>query len=204
MQVSVPFPVEMPRVTSPAGFFPAADAFYHFSYKVPWVATYGGLKYHAYRITWQDGSELGAYYGIDGMDWTHPPLFENAKTDVIGGRTYMFVTNGGHWQDIGWIQGKDLYWEQYALRQHLKPGNAADRGVGDAGQLSPTPLDCEGGANPDRHYGVHRRYAPGETRSDRRGEPRPERRALRKARGGEPGWQREGPDRARDDRGGGA
>jgi len=51
----------------------------------PWVATYGGLKYHAYRITWQDGSELGAYYGIDGMDWTHPPLFENAKTDVIGG-----------------------------------------------------------------------------------------------------------------------
>ncbi len=119
MQVSVPFPVEMPRVTSPAGFFPAADAFYHFSYKVPWVATYGGLKYHAYRITWQDGSELGAYYGIDGMDWTHPPLFENAKTDVIGGRTYMFVTNGGHWQDIGWIQGKDLYWVSNTLFDNI-------------------------------------------------------------------------------------
>jgi LCP family protein required for cell wall assembly len=110
MQVRVPFPVEIPRVTSPAGFFPAQDAFYPFSYTVPLLATNGGLKYHAYRITWQDGSELGAYYGIDGMDWTNPPLFENAKTDVIGGRTYKFVTNGKAYQDIGWIDGKDLYW----------------------------------------------------------------------------------------------
>ena len=110
LQVAVPFPVEIPRLTSPAGFFPAQDAFFHFSEKVPWVATYGGLRYQAYRITWADGSELGAYYGIDGMDWTHPPLFENARTDVIGGRTFMFVTNGSNYQDVGWIQGKDLYW----------------------------------------------------------------------------------------------
>jgi LCP family protein required for cell wall assembly len=110
LQVAVPFPVEIPRVTSPAGFFPAQDAFYHFKYKVPWVATYGGKVYHAYRITWEDASVLGAYYGIDGMDWTNPPLFANAKTDVIGGRKYMFVTNGSAYQDIGWIQGKDLYW----------------------------------------------------------------------------------------------
>jgi len=53
------------------------------------------------------------------MDWTHPPLFENAKTDVIGGRTYMFVTNGGHWQDIGWIQGKDLYWVSNTLFDNI-------------------------------------------------------------------------------------
>jgi len=110
MQVRVPFPVEMPRLTSPVGFFPADDAFYPFKYKVPWVATYGGKVYHAYRITWQDGSQLGAYYGIDGMDWTNPPLFANATTDEIGGRKYMFVTNGSAYQDVGWIQGKDLYW----------------------------------------------------------------------------------------------
>jgi LCP family protein required for cell wall assembly len=123
MQVNVPFPVEMPRMTSPSGYFPYVDAFYHFSYKVPWVATNGGLRYNAYRITWQDASTLGAYYGIDGMDWTHPPLFENAKTDVIGGRTYMFVTNGSHYQDIGWIQGKDLYWVSNTIFDNLS--NAA-------------------------------------------------------------------------------
>jgi len=123
MQVAVPFPVEMPRFTSPAGFFPAQDAFYHFKEVVPLLATSGGKHYSGYRITWQDGSELGAYYGIDGIDWTHPPLFDNARTDVIGGRTYMFVVNGGHYQDVGWIKGKDLYWVSNTIFDNIS--NAA-------------------------------------------------------------------------------
>jgi hypothetical protein len=31
----------------------------------------------------------------------------------------MFVTNGGHWQDIGWIQGKDLYWVSNTLFDNI-------------------------------------------------------------------------------------
>jgi LCP family protein required for cell wall assembly len=110
LQVRVPFPVVMPHLTAADGYFPGADDFYPFREKVPGAATHAGLVYHGYRITWEDGAALGAYYGIDGLDWTHPPLFDNAPTRSIGGRTYMFVLNGKHYQDIGWITGKDCYW----------------------------------------------------------------------------------------------
>jgi LCP family protein required for cell wall assembly len=120
MSVSVPFPVEIPRYTSPAGTQNDTDDFYAFKEVVPLLATFGGLHYSGYRITWEDSAApAGAYYGIDGLNWTDPPLFHNAPTRRIDGRTYEFVENGTHYQDIGWIAGKDIYWVSNTLFDNL-------------------------------------------------------------------------------------
>ncbi len=120
MTVRVPFPVEIPRLNSPAGNQNGFDSFHSFHEVVPRFATFGGLHYSGYRITWQDGAAPGgAYYGIDGLNWTNPPLFQNAQSRTIDGRTYMFVLNGKHWQDIGWIVGKDLYWVSNTIFDNL-------------------------------------------------------------------------------------
>lgn len=132
MQVHVPFPVEIPHLTSVDGFFPSQDAFYQFKEVVPLLATHGGLVYHGYRITWEDGSELGGYYGIDGLDWTTPPLFHGAHSDVIDGRTYMFVFNGKHYRDIGWIHGSDIYWVSNTVFDNLT--NAQMLGMAESAQ----------------------------------------------------------------------
>jgi len=120
MTVNVPFPVEIPRYTSPAGTQNDSDDFYSFKEVVPLLATFGGLHYYGYRITWEDSAAAaGAYYGIDGLDWTDPPLFHNAPNRYIDGRTYEFVENGTHYQDIGWIVGKDIYWVSNTLFDNL-------------------------------------------------------------------------------------
>lgn len=126
MQVHLPFPAEIPHLTSADGYFDGLDDFHPFKEVVPLLATDGGRVYHGYRITWEDGVALGAYYGIDGLDWTSPPLFENAKTDVIHGRTYKFVFNGKHYQDIGWIQGNDIYWVSNTIFDNLTKSQLLD------------------------------------------------------------------------------
>lgn len=120
MTVGVPFPVEMPRLTSPAGTQLEPDDYFHFKEVVPLGATFGGLHYYGYRVTWYDAAAAaGAYYGIDGLDWTDPPLFNNAPTSTIDGRTYKFVLNGKRYQDIGWIVGKDMYWVSNTVFDNL-------------------------------------------------------------------------------------
>jgi hypothetical protein len=47
---------------------------------------------------------------MEGMDWTSPPLFAYADHGVFGGHHYEYVLDGSTIRDIGWIQGKDLYW----------------------------------------------------------------------------------------------
>ncbi|HUB76777.1 MAG TPA: LCP family protein [Solirubrobacteraceae bacterium] len=119
MQVKVPFPVEIPHLASIDGYFPGEDDFHAFREKVPDTATFAKLVYHGYRITWEYGATAGAYYGIDGISWTDPPLFANALTRTVDGRSYEFVSNGKHWQDIGWIQGKAMYWVSNTLFDDL-------------------------------------------------------------------------------------
>jgi LCP family protein required for cell wall assembly len=76
------------------------------------------LRY-GYRVDWSAGSE-GEYYGIEGMNWTDPPLFANpSATETIGGRAYLFVNDGTHIHDIGWRQGHDLYWISNTLNETL-------------------------------------------------------------------------------------
>ena len=108
----VPFPVYLPSVQTG----PAVPNEYH-------AYTIGDEQHHlryGYRVDWSAGSE-GEYYGIEGMNWTDPPLFAHpSATETIAGRTYMFVNDGAHIHDIGWRQGHDLYWISNTLNETLK------------------------------------------------------------------------------------
>jgi LCP family protein required for cell wall assembly len=111
LAVSVPFPVELPSmqtlVATPNDFHP---------YK---VIDEQGQQRSGYRIDWYD-NQAGLYYGIEGMDWTDPPLFANpTATATIDGRTYMFIDDGSHFHDIGWRVGGELYWVSNTLLEHL-------------------------------------------------------------------------------------
>jgi polyisoprenyl-teichoic acid--peptidoglycan teichoic acid transferase len=114
----VPFAVELPQLT------------------YDWTQQYvGGLDYYAYRlkdlngnehwayhIAWQDTSptsQVGAWYGIEGTDWTDPPLFANADKRTYAGRQYLAVGDGRHVQDLGWIDNGTLYWINNTLFDDL-------------------------------------------------------------------------------------
>jgi hypothetical protein len=109
MGVGVPFPVYLPSVQTG----PAIPNDFH-------AYTIGDEQHHrhyGYRIDWQVSGE---YYGIEGMDWTNPPLFANpSATETISGRTYLFVNDGKHIHDIGWRQGHVLYWVSNTLTEDL-------------------------------------------------------------------------------------
>jgi LCP family protein required for cell wall assembly len=78
-----------------------------------------GHLHYGYRIDWSAGSE-GEYYGIEGMNWTDPPLFANPNATVtIDGRSYMFVDDGSAFHDIGWREGGVLYWVSNSLNETL-------------------------------------------------------------------------------------
>jgi len=107
----VPFHLELPAVQTD----PAVPSDFH-SYTIR--DQQGNLR-HGYRIDWQQ-DELGGYYGIEGMDWTDPPLFANpTQTATIDGRQYMFIDDGAHIHDIGWISGHVLYWVSNTLLEDL-------------------------------------------------------------------------------------
>jgi len=109
--VNVPFPVYLPSLQTG----PAVSADFH-------AYTIGDEQHHrhyGYRIDWQVNG-VGGYYGIEGMNWTNPPLFANpTATEVIDGRTYLFVDDGSHIHDIGWRQGGVLYWVSNTLQEDL-------------------------------------------------------------------------------------
>jgi LCP family protein required for cell wall assembly len=111
LTVDVPFRVYVPSVETG----PAIPADFH-PYRI------GDEQHHlhyGYRIDWQVNGQGGSY-GIEGMNWTTPPLFANpSATETIGGRTYLFVDDGKHFHDIGWRQGGVLYWVSNTLREDL-------------------------------------------------------------------------------------
>jgi LCP family protein required for cell wall assembly len=107
----VPFPIFLPSVQTG----PATPNDSH-------AYTIGDEQHHlhyGYRVDWSTGSE-GEYYGIEGMDWTTPPLFANpSATERIDGRTYMFINDGAHIHDIGWLEDRALYWISNTLNESL-------------------------------------------------------------------------------------
>jgi LCP family protein required for cell wall assembly len=119
LSVNVPFRVDLPSLAYVYGTQPDVSDFYAYKVRVPKAAADGGLVYHGYRITWDDADADGGYYGIEGINWTDPPLFHGAPTDRIDGRRYMFVTDGTAYHDIGWIDGKELYWVSNTIFDNL-------------------------------------------------------------------------------------
>ena len=102
--VDVAFPVYVPSLTLASASPDPYEPFSTYTVKDPQGHTHSG-----YRIDFSTGS-VGAYYGIEGMDWTDPPLFVHADTVERYGRRYLYVDTGSAVQDVGWIVGNDLYW----------------------------------------------------------------------------------------------
>lgn len=73
----------------------------------------------AYHVTWEDTNSAGSWYGIEGTNWTNPPLFENADTRYHDGKAFREVGNGHHIQDIGWVDDGVLYWINNTLFDDL-------------------------------------------------------------------------------------
>jgi LCP family protein required for cell wall assembly len=77
-----------------------------------------GHRHHAYVAVWQQ-TGLGGYYDVEGTDWTSIPLFDNAHALQMGGRSYMIVDDGSHIHDIGWRDGRALYFVSNTLLEDL-------------------------------------------------------------------------------------
>ncbi len=77
-----------------------------------------GERRNAYVVVWMQNI-IGGYYDLEGTDWTDPPLFDHSRTETIGGREYKIVDDGEHIHDIGWRQGRDLYWLTNSLLEEL-------------------------------------------------------------------------------------
>ena len=79
----------------------------------------GGHKYKAYRLVVQ-AQGLGQYYGIQGTDWTAPPILDNpTKTRRMRGRTYELFYDGDRLRLVAWRTGKGAYWVSNTLLQTL-------------------------------------------------------------------------------------
>lgn len=76
------------------------------------------IKHHAYVVVFKENDD-GGYYDFEGMDWTNPPLFANARVQVIGGRSYELVDDGSHIHVIGWRESGALYWVTNTLLEEL-------------------------------------------------------------------------------------
>jgi LCP family protein required for cell wall assembly len=107
MASAVPFKVELPSLT----FDWASQIEGSYDYWSYHFKDSAGHEQAAYRITWLDTKDqLGSWYGIQGTTWTDPPLFRNADTIRRGGRTYLLVGDGHHYQDVGWREHGAMYW----------------------------------------------------------------------------------------------
>jgi LCP family protein required for cell wall assembly len=80
-----------------------------------------GLLHRAYVIVWEQ-NRIGGYYDFEGSDWTTPPLFAHARSQTIGGRSYLIVDDGAHIHAIGWRERGVLYWVTNTLLEELTNG----------------------------------------------------------------------------------
>jgi polyisoprenyl-teichoic acid--peptidoglycan teichoic acid transferase len=107
--VEVPFPVLYPTLQTDAAEQQQVRAY-------TLKDQQNGL-HHAYVVVWH--VSIGGYYDFEGTDWSNPPLFAHARTQVIGGREYWFVDDGAHIHVIGWRSHGVVYWLTNTLLEEL-------------------------------------------------------------------------------------
>jgi len=107
----LPFPVYYPRLVLGAGSqqqvrrYPIRDE--------------QGHLHHAYRVVFSTGL-IGSYYGVQGMDWTNPPLLTTPSTrETVGGRTYELFYDGPRLRWVAWRTPRAVYWISNSLVETL-------------------------------------------------------------------------------------
>jgi hypothetical protein len=78
-----------------------------------------GKKYRSYRIVAKSG-EIGEYYGVQGMNWTNPPILDDAHdTKVVNGRTFHLYYDGKKLRLVAWRLPGAVYWVTNTLTRTL-------------------------------------------------------------------------------------
>src|SRR3954454_11412656 len=63
---------------------------------------------------------VGEYYGIEGMNWLHPPILERADaTRTVGGRSYSLYFDGAHLRLVAFRASNAVYWVSNTLTRSL-------------------------------------------------------------------------------------
>ena len=107
--VEVPFPVLYPTLQTGAAEQQQVRAYT--------LKDQQNEPHHAYVVVWH--VSIGGYYDFEGTDWSNPPLFAHARTQVIDGREYWFVDDGSHIHVIGWREHNVVYWLTNTLLEEL-------------------------------------------------------------------------------------
>ncbi|MEA2273502.1 MAG: polyisoprenyl-teichoic acid--peptidoglycan teichoic acid transferase, partial [Solirubrobacteraceae bacterium] len=75
--------------------------------------------YRAYRIV-VDAPGLGQYYGVQGMNWTAPPILDNpSETRRMAGRSYDLYYDGSRLRLVAWRTKRAVYWVSNTLLETI-------------------------------------------------------------------------------------
>ncbi len=75
--------------------------------------------HRAYVISISRGLS-GEYYGVEGTDWTTPPILAGAhQSRKIAGRTYDVYLDGAHVRTVAWRLPQSVYWVSNTLDSQL-------------------------------------------------------------------------------------
>jgi LCP family protein required for cell wall assembly len=111
-QRKLPFPV----------YYPTVSLIGSTSVKIP--RTYdiydrAHHRYRAYRIVVQ-APGIGDYYGVQGMNWTAPPILDNpSETRRMAGRSYDLFFDGSRLRLVAWRTKRAVYWVSNTLLETL-------------------------------------------------------------------------------------
>ena len=107
----LPFPAYYPRLTPGAGSQQDARRY-------P-IRDEQGHVHHAYRVVFSTGL-IGSYYGVQGMDWTNPPLLTTPSTKLtVGGRAFELFYDGPRLRWVAWRTPRAVYWISNSLLETL-------------------------------------------------------------------------------------
>jgi LCP family protein required for cell wall assembly len=75
-----------------------------------------GGPFSAYRMTVDVNSVMGQYYGIQGVNWLHPPILNNVSAmRTVNGKKLMLYYNGSHLSMVAWRTPTSSYWISNSL-----------------------------------------------------------------------------------------
>ena len=78
-----------------------------------------GSKHRAYRMVLSTG-RLGEYYGVQGMSWRDPPIFDSPdRIRTIAGRRLQLYYDGRRLRMVAWKTSKGVYWISNTLSQAI-------------------------------------------------------------------------------------
>jgi LCP family protein required for cell wall assembly len=108
----LPFPVYFPTVSLTGSTYQKVPRTYD-------IYDRAHHRYRAYRIV-VDAPGDGEYYGIQGMNWTAPPILDNpSETRRMAGREYDLFFDGNRLRLVAWRTKRAVYWVSNTLLETL-------------------------------------------------------------------------------------